>query len=424
MSSWLALGAALLGVTLGIHDPTLLVVGLDGADWRVLDPLIEAGYVPHIEALVSGGVRAALACAPARPDLACYCPPVWTSIATGQPYKRHRIATTIDPAGRRQVAALWEVNQDAGGLSNLISYRGTWPPEPDAGIVLTEPGLDVAAGELMDRWWTPEHPGMDRPETHTQPVGILTTLGLLPHTGPRRPAWQMFARDRVAMRALDLLARLQAPLRKPGHGPRRERPRPLRTTPLQAGAANLTLILLHGTDRAEHVGWNQVQPTPEDAVDADAVVSLAADWDGPVFDPPPWGWGSVASQYLEADAWLGRHLARNRYDYVVLVSDHGMARNRVAGQVPGDHGPSAPDAHLGILAIRGRGVRVDRQIPTASVLDVAPTLAYLLDLPVAEDLPGRVLDEAFTGSWLRRHPVRTTPSWAPVHSLPPGGGLP
>jgi hypothetical protein len=424
MSSWLALGAALLGVTLSIQDPTVLVVGLDGADWRVLRPLFAAGHLPHLEALVDKGAHTDLDCVPAYPVFACYCPPVWTSIATGQPFKRHRIATTTDPSVRRQVAALWEVNHDAGGLSNLVSYRGTWPPEPTAGYVLTEPGLDVAAGERMDRWWPPQHPGIDRPDTHTKPVGILQTLGLLPYTGLRLPAWQMFARDRVAMQAFDGIARLQSVFRRHARRPRWRPPRPPRPTPLEAGTANLTLFVLHGIDRAQHMGWNQVQRGVNDPIDADAIVALADAWQGPVFDPPPWGWGSVASQYLEADAWIGRHLARNRYDYVVLVSDHGMSRNRAPRGVPGAHGPSAPEAHLGILSIQGRGVRANARIETASVLDVAPTVAYLLGLPVADDLPGRVLEEAFTASWLRRHPPRTAPSWAPTHSVPQGQTLP
>ena len=44
-----------------------------------------------------------------------------------------------------------------------------------------------------------------------------------------------------------------------------------------------------------------------------------------------WGWGSAVSQYLEADAWLGEHLAEFDYDAVVLVSDHGMGRSHGPG---------------------------------------------------------------------------------------------
>ena len=46
-----------------------------------------------------------------------------------------------------------------------------------------------------------------------------------------------------------------------------------------------------------------------------------------------------------------------------------------------------------------------------TVLDVAPTLAYLLRLPVALDLAGEVMTELFTEEQLRAHPVRSVPSW-------------
>lgn len=410
MAGWLAVVAGVLGVTLGASGPRVLVLGLDGGDWDVIDPLVASGQLPTLAALLAESARADLDCEPARPDFACYCPPVWTSIVTGQPFVRHHIASTTDPSSRRGVPAIWTWNARHGGLSTLVSMRGTWPPEEDGGFVVTEPGLDVAAGEIYDRWYAaPAHPGLAQPETYTSPPGLLYLLGMLPHFGARPPAWQMFARDRVAMEALSRLERMQwtayrTALKHAG------RDRDADPTPLAAGRSNLVLITIHSIDRAEHLGWDRVQPEVHGAVDPARVVALGERWQGPVFDPPPWGWGTVASQYLEADAWLGALRAASHYDAILVVSDHGMGRNTVDG-APGHHGTNVPDSHQGVFALVGPGVRAGADLGVASVLDVAPTLAYVLGLPVATDLPGHLLLEAFTPDWVGSHPPQWVPSW-------------
>ena len=47
-----------------------------------------------------------------------------------------------------------------------------------------------------------------------------------------------------------------------------------------------------------------------------------------------------------------------------------------------------------------------------SIYDVVPTVLRILDLPIAEDLPGRVLTEALDENWLARHPARHVSSYA------------
>lgn len=171
------------------------------------------------------------------------------------------------------------------------------------------------------------------------------------------------------------------------------------------------MILLHGPDRAAHLGWGSIQPRPSDPIDRARILELATTWDGPVVGPAPFSWGTPVSQILEVDAWLRSFLRRVRYDYVVLVSDHGMAANREGAFPAGAHGPANPDAHSGIFALAGPGVQRRADLGTASVLDVAPTLAYLLGLPVAADLPGRVLVEAFSRKKLQCDPIDTIPTW-------------
>src|SRR5262249_15158436 len=43
-----------------IPGARLLLIGLDGADWRVIDPLLRAGRLPNMARLIRDGVRARL----------------------------------------------------------------------------------------------------------------------------------------------------------------------------------------------------------------------------------------------------------------------------------------------------------------------------------------------------------------------------
>ena len=97
----------------------------------------------------------------------------------------------------------------------------------------------------------------------------------------------------------------------------------------------------------------------------------------------------------------------------MLVSDHGMhagalrpaapARDTVEGYVRWHRG-------AGVIAVRGAGVKQDELIWGAHLLDVAPTAAAVLGLPVGEDLEGRVLTEAFVEAREAGPESRTRPA--------------
>src|ERR671938_285097 len=75
--------------------PTLLI-GLDGATFTVLDPLMAAGHLPHLKALVERGVRAELLSTP-HP----LTPPAWTTLMTGRGPGEHGIFDFLRTEVRR-----------------------------------------------------------------------------------------------------------------------------------------------------------------------------------------------------------------------------------------------------------------------------------------------------------------------------------
>jgi predicted AlkP superfamily phosphohydrolase/phosphomutase len=60
----------------------------------------------------------------------------------------------------------------------------------------------------------------------------------------------------------------------------------------------------------------------------------------------------------------------------------------------------------GILFLRGEGIKQAHEIKHANIMDLAPTILALFDLPIPEDMDGKVIEEAFEPGYLQEHPVR------------------
>ena len=61
----------------------------------------------------------------------------------------------------------------------------------------------------------------------------------------------------------------------------------------------------------------------------------------------------------------------------------------------------------GIFAIKGEGIRPDTEIKGSKIIDIAPTVLYLLGLPVPEDMDGRVLKDVFLPEYLQQNPIKS-----------------
>lgn len=67
--------------------------------------------------------------------------------------------------------------------------------------------------------------------------------------------------------------------------------------------------------------------------------------------------------------------------------------------------PEDPSADDGFLLIEGDGIVHPAKSRAAAAVDVVPTLLYAAGLPVARDMDGSVLSEAFSDEMLRRNPL-------------------
>jgi predicted AlkP superfamily phosphohydrolase/phosphomutase len=112
--------------------PRAVVIGLDGAAWHLLDPLLEAGLMPRLQALRSGGASGTLSS-----TVPTYTPPAWTSAATGVNPGRHGIygfhsgnaqseRRELMHAGKVAAPTVWEMANAQGARSGIFNL----PPQP------------------------------------------------------------------------------------------------------------------------------------------------------------------------------------------------------------------------------------------------------------------------------------------------------
>ncbi len=122
----------------------LLVIGLDGASFNVLDALIEKGYLPNLSRLIQQGVRA---------NLETTFPPItavaWSSFMTGKNPGKHGIFEFVrrDKNSNREMAvnasfrqgrALWDIFSAAEQRVIVHNFPCTYPPRPVNGLLISD----------------------------------------------------------------------------------------------------------------------------------------------------------------------------------------------------------------------------------------------------------------------------------------------
>lgn len=128
-----------------VAPPTrVVVVGIDGGDWRMLDPLIDEGLLPNLARLRREG-----ATAPLQVDSA-QSPESWTTLATGVFKERHGILQDNNRPGSTFAAhpsqvlvkRLWDIVGERGRRVFVADYWVTKPAYPINGVMISREGND------------------------------------------------------------------------------------------------------------------------------------------------------------------------------------------------------------------------------------------------------------------------------------------
>ncbi|HWX25230.1 MAG TPA: alkaline phosphatase family protein, partial [Vicinamibacteria bacterium] len=122
----------------------LVFVGLDGADWQLLDRFMAAGSMPNLSALVREGTGGTLQTL--HPPLS---PLVWTTMLTGVSPLEHGVLdfARFSPltgkkepitSDERRVPAIWNMATYAGRRVAVLGMWATYPAEPVRGLVVSD----------------------------------------------------------------------------------------------------------------------------------------------------------------------------------------------------------------------------------------------------------------------------------------------
>ena len=358
----------------------LVLLEIDGADLEDLLGLQTRGLLPALSRLRRDGTYGRL-----ETLLPCDAAVVRTTLVTGQlpwrsgvrgPFQRRLLGQPTDlsivPAGlgfdrllspvmtRRRLTvedrrgpALWDMVRCAGGTARTAGWE----------VDLDHPGGPLLPG-LSDARRLAAEFGEGETSYFNMPMAASGDLA------------RALAADQAAGAALD------APF--DGNG--------------------LVAVSLPGLDRVAHRFLRFARPGAFGNVSAvevdeygrvleryyarlDALVERARTLAGPD------GWLFVTSAHGIEPAPLRRRL---------LPARHG-GRDSLSGAH--EDGPS------GFLFAMGPGVRAGQRFGRAALTDVAPTILYLLGLPIARDLDGRILDAILEPEEVRARPVLVIDSY-------------
>jgi predicted AlkP superfamily phosphohydrolase/phosphomutase len=114
----------------------VMIIGLDGATFDLIEPWVEEGYLPNLARLMSQGAWGRL-----QSTIPAHSAPAWTTFATGLQPGKHGVYFFLGPSRDKQyfrpLAAqsirgrrFWEVASEQGRSVGVINVPLTYPPRP------------------------------------------------------------------------------------------------------------------------------------------------------------------------------------------------------------------------------------------------------------------------------------------------------
>jgi predicted AlkP superfamily phosphohydrolase/phosphomutase len=275
-----------------------LLIGLDGATFSILDPLMNQGVMPNLKRLIGAGARSELTSV--IPPLT---PPAWTSLMTGRSPGNHGIFDFLRfelRAGARQLRVLdsddvacptiWSILARHGLNTTVLNFPMTFPAHGVSGNVV--PG------------WVPWR----HLRLACYPKNLYARLvDALPEFNPRELAMDMALEERAlegCTREEDYENLIKLHIRR-----ERQWFQVLRYL-MREEPADLTAVLFDGVDKLQHFCWRFLDP---------AIFSASpSDWESRIRD-----W--CLEYFREIDRFIAEVISTGGDNTsVVIASDHGF----------------------------------------------------------------------------------------------------
>jgi predicted AlkP superfamily phosphohydrolase/phosphomutase len=361
----------------------LVIIGIDSADWALLDPMLEEGRLPRLQQLLERSTRGRmLTFRPLEKS-----PLLWASICTGLRPEVHGVGGFVKGSDQKPVnsadwlsPAIWDIAGAAGKTSAVIGMWTTYPARPINGVMVSDylpygrknnrtmAGLaspdslnDIMAGYAVDPESLGEAelghllPGVDIDECAEK---FGTMFDHLREIHAADLGYLNVARHLAADDAFDMF-----------------------------------FFYLRGPDMISHKFWPYHDPSMSPTkLDPEAVEMF----------------GQVVTNYYEwVDEVLAEVLAWFPDDrQVVTVSDHGFFGPRQSRQ--GIQLGTQEHSPFGIFTVRSPRFEAGSTFDRLELLDVGPTMMALMGLPPSAEMLGHVLGDNLTSSGQSWHEMLET----------------
>lgn len=358
----------------------VLLIGWDSADWKIINPLLDAGLMPTLNRFINEGVIGNIGTL-----IPALSPMLWNSIATGKLPEKHGILGFVEPlpdgsgirainSTSRKCKAIWNILSQAGLRSNVVGWFASHPAEPINGVCVSNHFALPSVGQ-MEQW--PVLPQSVYPERLIQPLAEFRVHPMeiegdhLQQLIPR--ANEIDQSSEAEQRRLDALRKNLAECGSV-HA--------IATWLMEKEPWDFTAIYYNAIDIISHY-FMPFHPPRMNGVDEKQFEIYK---------------NVVTGVYRFHDMMLDRLLQLAGPDTtVIILSDHGFHSDhlRPAAGSPAFDDPTAWHRSHGIFCMKGPGVLKDERIYGTSLLDIAPTILTLFGLPVGEDMDGKAVVQAF-----------------------------
>ena len=370
----------------------VLLIGWDGADWKVINKLMDEGKMPAMQSLVDNGIMGNLATLDPP-----FSPMLWTTIATGVRPDKHGILGFSEPvpgkhgvrpvsSSSRKVKAIWNILTQKGMKSHIVGWWPSHPAEPINGVMISN-HYQRSVGNIDQPWAIA--PGTVHPPELSE---LFAHFRVHPqelthqHIQPFVPDFAKVDQDKD--KRLESIAKITAECSSINAAA---------TLIMEIEEWDLMAMYFDSIDHYSHGFMNYNPPRMKNIAEEQFELYKEV----------------VESGYRYHDMMLARQLQMAGEDAtVIVVSDHGFHPDHLRPPYMPDEpaGPAMQHRDHGIFVAKGPGIRKDERIYGATLLDITPTLLTLFGLPIGDDMDGTPLVQIFEDEVK----IETIPSWEQV----------
>jgi len=383
----------------------VFLIGVDGATWDIIDPMIKKGELKNFKRLIDSGVRGNM-----QTFLPTDSPILWTSISTGKKPEKHGIKSFIlvSFAGvsqplqdfmqrgmfdklrymsftklsfeypintfRRRTSAIWNILSRYGKKVIIVNWFPSYPVEQVNGYMVSDKLLRALKYEREGTAPYEYSKYLAYPESLCMEIdknlGEYYSPGFAKKTFDTDFDEYIYESENIYFNIADELLE-------------------------KAPDTNFFTVYFRGTDDLEHIYWKYI--------DAEKYPWVTPE------ERQKYG-NEIYDYYRQVDNYIGSILDKaDANTTVIVISDHGHEPIfKFFDNTPWGAHDTGPD---GIFIAAGKNISGAFNIHKPALCDIAPTILYLLGLPAGADMDGRVLTEIIDRNLLSANPPASIPSY-------------